>query len=109
MRTSRKGAPMSVADRPAGEKDARSSLATVPPAHGRRRRLPGWAVLLGVVAVLLGVDVALSYLMLTYGAESEAIWSSYYQARDQRIDTVVVGSSYAAHAIDPAALDSSLG
>lgn len=100
---------MSVADRPAGEKDARSSLATVPPAHGRRRRLPGWAVLLGVVAVLLGVDVALSYLMLTYGAESEAIWSSYYQARDQRIDTVVVGSSYAAHAIDPAALDSSLG
>lgn len=100
---------MSVADRPAGEKDARSSLATVPPAHGRRRRLPGRAVLLGVVAVLLGVDVALSYLMLTYGAESEAIWSSYYQARDQRIDTVVVGSSYAAHAIDPAALDSSLG
>ena len=100
---------MSVADRPAGEKDARSSLATVPPAHGRRRRLPGWAVLLGVGAVLLGVDVALSYLMLTYGAESEAIWSSYYQARDPRIDTVVVGSSYAAHAIDPAALDSSLG
>lgn len=109
MRTSRKGAPTSVADRPAGEKDARSSLATVPPAHGRRRRLPGWVVLLGVVAVLLGVDVALSHLMLTYGAESEAIWSSYYQARDQRIDTVVVGSSYAAHAIDPAALDASLG
>lgn len=109
MRTSRTGAPTSAADCPAGEKDVRSSLATEPPAHGGRHRLPGWAVLLGVVAVLLGVNVALSYLMLTYGAESEAIWSSYYQARDQRIDTVVVGSSYAAHAIDPAALDSSLG
>ena len=109
MRTSRKGAPASAADRPAGEKDARSPLAAELPAHGRRHRLPGWAVLLGVVAVLLGVNVALSYLMLTYGAESEAIWSSYYQARDTQIDTVVVGSSYAAHAIDPAALDASLG
>lgn len=109
MRTSRKDAPTSAADRPAGEKDARVSPAAESPAHGRRRRLPGWAVLLGVVAVLLGVDVALSYMMLTYGAESEAIWSSYYQARDRRIDTVVVGSSYAAHAIDPAALDASLG
>lgn len=109
MRTSRTGAPTSAADCPAGEKDARSSLATEPPAHGGRHRLSGWAVLLGVVAVLLGANVALSYLMLTYGAESEAIWSSYYQARDQRIDTVVVGSSYAAHAIDPAALDASLG
>lgn len=109
MRTSRKGAPTSAADCPAGEKDVRSPLATEPPVHGGRHRLPGWAVPLGVVAVLLGVNVALSYLMLTYGAESEAIWSSYYQARDQRIDTVVVGSSYAAHAIDPAALDSSLG
>ena len=109
MRTSRKGAPASAADRPAGEKDARSPLAAEPPSHGRRHRLPGWAVLLGVVAVLLGANVALSYLMLTYGAESEAIWSSYYQARDRQIDTVVVGSSYAAHAIDPAALDASLG
>lgn len=109
MRTSKKGAPASAADRPAGEKDARSPLAAELPAHGRRHRLPGWAVLLGVVAVLLGANVALSYLMLTYGAESEAIWSSYYQARDRQIDTVVVGSSYAAHAIDPAALDASLG
>jgi len=109
MRTSRKDAPTSAADRPAGEKDARVSPAAESSAHGGRRRLPGWAVLLGVVAVLLGVDVALGYMMLTYGAESEAIWSSYYQARDRRIDTVVVGSSYAAHAIDPAALDASLG
>lgn len=109
MRTSKKGAPASVADCPAGEKDVRSPLAAEPPVHGRCHRLPGWAVLLGVIVVLLGVNVALSYLMLTYGAESEAIWSSYYQARDTQIDTVVVGSSYAAHAIDPAALDASLG
>ena len=109
MRTSKKGAPASVADCPAGEKDVRSPLAAEPPVHGRCHRLPGWAVLLGVIVVLLGVNVALSYLMLTYGAESEAIWSSYYQARDRQIDTVVVGSSYAAHAIDPTALDASLG
>lgn len=75
----------------------------------KARRLPGWAVFLGVMAVLVVVDVALSYMMLTYGAESEAVWSSYYQAKDQKIDTVVVGSSYVAHAIDPSALDKSLG
>lgn len=74
-----------------------------------REHVRGWVVFACVMVGFVALDVALSYLLLTYGAESEAVWSSYHQAADQTIDTVIVGSSYAAHAIDPSALDSELG
>ncbi|MEE1160394.1 MAG: hypothetical protein UHS51_13335 [Atopobiaceae bacterium] len=72
--------------------------------HRRRRRL---ATALVCVAAVILVDVLLCLALEPYGAHSELVWHDYRQA--QHIDTVFLGSSYAAYDIDPRAFDKILG
>ena len=62
-----------------------------------------------ILAIVVGVDVLLVFALYPYGSTSEVVWSEYFSAADQNIDTVVVGSSTAQRAIDPNVLDNTLG
>ena len=62
-----------------------------------------------ILAIVVGVDFLLVYALYPYGSTSEVVWSEYFSAASQNIDTVVVGSSTAQRAIDPNVLDNALG
>ena len=62
-----------------------------------------------VVAVVVAVDALCSFALEQYGSLSSVMWSEYRAAAGESIDTVVVGSSTAQRAFDPAVLDATLG
>lgn len=67
---------------------------------------------LGMALALLGVaivlDVILSLALQPVGM-TEIAWYDYRNRADEPIDTLIVGSSYASHGVDPSALDEQLG
>lgn len=62
-----------------------------------------------VLAVIVAVDALCSFALEQYGSLSSVMWSEYRAAAGESIDTVVVGSSTAQRAFDPAVLDATLG
>ena len=74
--------------------------------YGWRRRV---AEALAVLAVVVAMDVLCSFAIEQYGSLSSVMWSEYRAAAGESIDTVVVGSSTAQRAFDPAVLDAALG
>ena len=61
----------------------------------------GAAVII-VAMIALGIAAG-TFALAPYGSKSEVIWSEFRQTDD--IDTICLGSSLAAHAYDPAAID----
>ena len=64
------------------------------------------AILLSAVCFFVA-NSALTFLLEPYGSKSEITWTDYQAA--EKIDTLVVGTSLAHHAIDPAVLDETCG
>ena len=62
-----------------------------------------------MLAVIVAVDALCSFALEQYGSLSSVMWSEYRAAAGESIDTVVVGSSTAQRAFDPAVLDATLG
>ena len=73
---------------------------------GKAWRVAAKALVL--VAVLVGLDVALSYALLPYGSHTELAWRDYYSCEDE-IDTIYVGSSTTEVFLDPDVIDPVLG
>lgn len=62
------------------------------------------------VGLAVALDVLLCLALQPYGGYNETIWSEYRAAKDEDIDTLLVGSSYAELDLNPLAFDeSSLG
>ncbi|MBO4352831.1 MAG: hypothetical protein J5818_04990 [Eggerthellaceae bacterium] len=55
-----------------------------------------------VAVIALGIAAG-TFALAPYGSKSEVVWSEFRQTDD--IDTICLGSSLAAHAYDPAAVD----
>jgi hypothetical protein len=75
------------------------------------RRSKAWKVAakaLVLVAVFVGLDVALSYALLPYGSHTELAWRDYYSCEDE-IDAIYVGSSTTEVFLDPDVIDPVLG
>ena len=66
-------------------------------------------VVLLVGACLVALNAALTYALLPYGGQTEAIWHQYYAKKDEPIDTLVVGGSYAMQDFVPSVIDERLG
>lgn len=77
--------------------------------QGPRSALRRIVETLVVVAIVVGIDVLLTYALFPYGSLSEVVWSEYSAAADQDIDAVIVGSSTAQRSFDPNVLDDELG
>ena len=90
------------------EPPSRDDLKDAPRAEqARNRRARHLATALATVAAVIFVDVLLCLALEPYGAHSELVWHDYRQT--EHIDTVFLGSSYAAYDIDPRAFDKTLG
>ncbi len=63
---------------------------------------------LAIVAVALACNIGLSYALIPYGAHSEQVVSDYREVED-RVDTIVLGSSSVVLSVSPDALDEELG
>lgn len=67
---------------------------------------------LGMVLAFLGVAIALDVLLslvLQPVGMTEITWYDYRSRADEPIDTLIVGSSYASHGVNPSKLDEQLG
>lgn len=71
------------------------------------RKLLGAAV--GGICCLVLVNMVLTFALLPYGTHTQVVWWAWNQARDEKVDTVFVGSSLAMAAFSPQELDSALG
>lgn len=60
-------------------------------------------------ACLVALNAVLTYALLPYGGQTEAIWHQYYTKQDEPIDTLVVGGSYAMQDFVPSVIDERLG
>lgn len=61
------------------------------------------------VAIAVGLNVLITLCLEPYGTAAEVTWRDYHQSANEKIDTVIVGSSYAQRNIDPFTLDETLG
>ncbi len=73
----------------------------------RRRLSPLWAAIILLVLALIPLNIALSLALEPYGTQSELAWTDYRQAED--VDTLFIGTSASANALDPQAFDTVLG
>ena len=90
------------------ETPPRDESRAVPRAEeGRSRRGRRLATALVAIAAVILIDALLCLALEPYGAHSELVWHDYRQAK--HVDTVFLGSSYAAYDIDPRAFDKVLG
>lgn len=65
--------------------------------------------LCAAVAVFAIVDSICSYVLSPYGAYTETRWWLYRQQKDEDLDTIVVGPSFAMLDVDPNVLDDQMG
>ena len=103
MQTSKKlGIENPNVEGPAVEKPVMDNPDVVKPA-AKHPILKGIGAAIVIVAMIaLGISAG-TFALAPYGSKSEVIWSEFRQTDD--IDTICLGSSLAAHAYDPAAID----
>ena len=76
----------------------------------KTRSIGRWATtVLVLVAIVAVVNIALCFILEPYGGHTETVWTEYRSAADQPIDTVFVGSSTTAYALDPLVFDEQAG
>ena len=61
------------------------------------------------LAVVVAINAVLTYALVPYGGQTEAIWHQYYAKSDEPIDTLIVGGSYAMQDFVPSVIDEHLG
>lgn len=69
-----------------------------------------WAAFVALVAaVFVCANALVCWLVEPYGTSTQVTWGTYYQAADDDIDTVFVGSSTSMVAFDPNVFDEAIG
>ena len=90
-------------------RDAQQPEQQEQPATRKRLILRVFAYVMATCGVLVALDLLLCHLLIPYGSEAEAIWYQYYRLKDEPIDTLICGSSFAMQCIDPELIDETLG
>lgn len=90
-------------------RDAQQPEQQEQPAARPQTILRALACAVAVCGALIALDLLLCYLLIPYGSEAEAIWYQYYRLKDEPIDTLICGSSYAMQCIDPELIDATVG
>lgn len=81
---------------------------TTPPREPSRRTRAIVLRSLVILVALVAIDVALTFVLEPYGANSESVWYAY-RHETEPIDTLVIGSSVAQDAFMPEPLEERLG
>lgn len=63
-------------------------------------------VALVVFAALVCINAVLTWALVPWGGQTQVVRSEWRAAADEHIDTIVVGSSFAQHDVDPGIFDS---
>lgn len=74
-----------------------------------RKRIHAIAWICVAVAFFCVVDLVCSFLFSPYGTYTETRWWLYRQQKNENIDTIVMGPSFAMLDVDPNVIDSYLG